>query len=171
VIARNLPRDAVISDDGATSSAPVLAALATAERHVHLPLTGGSIGQGLPVAVGAAVACPDRKVICLTGDGSGLYMPQALWTMAREKLDVITVVFANRAYKILSVEMGRVGVEEPGPVAKAMFDIGTPAIDWVALGSAFGVQSSRATTIAEFAEQFEAAARGSGPHLIEAVLI
>ncbi len=171
VIARNLPRDAVISDDGATSSAPVLAALATAERHVHLPLTGGSIGQGLPVAVGAAVACPDRKVICLTGDGSGLYMPQALWTMAREKLDVITVVFANRAYKILSVEMGRVGVEQPGPVAKAMFDIGNPVIDWVMLGSAFGVQSTRATTITEFAEQFEAAVQGTGPHLIEAVLI
>lgn len=169
-IARSLPRDAVISDDGATSSGPVLAAIATAERHVHLPLTGGSIGQGLPVAIGAAVACPDRKVICLTGDGSGLYMPQALWTMAREKLDIVTVVFANRAYKILSVEMGRVGVEQPGPVAQAMFDIGTPAVDWVALGSAFGVASSRATTITEFAQQFAAAVQGKGPHLIEAVL-
>ncbi len=170
VIARNLPADAVISDDGATSSAPVLAATATAKRHVHLPLTGGSIGQGLPVAIGAAVACPDRKVVCLTGDGSGLYMPQSLWTMARENLDIVTVVFANRAYKILSVEMGRVGVEEPGPVAQAMFDIGTPAVDWVALGSSFGVASSRATTITEFAQQFEAAVQAKGPHLIEAVL-
>ena len=169
-IARCLPEDAVLSDDAATSSAPVLAALATAPRHVHLPLTGGSIGQGLPVAIGAAVAAPDRKVVCLTGDGSGLYMPQALWTMAREELDIVTVVFANRSYKILSVEMARVGVEQPGPKANAMFDLNGPYIDWVSLANGFGVPAARAESIEEFSAQIEVAMAAKGPRLIEAVL-
>jgi acetolactate synthase-1/2/3 large subunit len=124
-----------------------------------MALTGGSIGQGLPVAVGAAVAAPDRKVVCMTGDGAGLYMPQALWTMAREQLDIVTIVFANREYKILSVEMLRVGVEQPGPKAKAMFDL-----------NGFGVPAAQAETIEEFAAQIEVAMAAKGPMLIEAVL-
>jgi acetolactate synthase-1/2/3 large subunit len=170
-LARVLPEDAVISDDGATSSGPVLAALATAPRHLHMALTGGSIGQGLPVAVGVAVAAPDRKVVCITGDGSGLYMPQALWTMAREQLDVVVIVFANREYKILSVEMARVGVEEPGPKANAMFDLNNPFVDWVALANGFGVPAARAATIEEFSAQIGAAMANKGPLLIEAVLV
>jgi acetolactate synthase-1/2/3 large subunit len=169
-LARCLPEDTVISDDGATSSGPVLAALATAPRHVHMALTGGSIGQGLPVAVGAAVAAPDRKVVCMTGDGAGLYMPQALWTMAREQLDIVTIVFANREYKILSVEMARVGVEQPGPKANAMFDLTNPYVDWVSLANGFGVPAARAETIEEFAAAIEAAMANKGPLLIEAVL-
>jgi acetolactate synthase-1/2/3 large subunit len=169
-IARFLPEGAVISDDAATSSAPALAAAATGRPHVHLPLTGGSIGQGLPVALGAAVACPDRKVVCITGDGSGLYTPQALWTMARENLDVTTVVFANRSYKILNVELGRVGVNDPGPKANAMLSLREPDIGWAALARGFGVEASEATTIEAFADQFESAMRQKGPRLIEAVL-
>ncbi|MCB2048275.1 MAG: acetolactate synthase large subunit [Novosphingobium sp.] len=169
-LARVLPEDAVLSDDGATSSGPVLAALEKAPRHIHMALTGGSIGQGLPVAIGAAVAAPERKVVCITGDGAGLYMPQALWTMAREQLDIVTIVFANREYKILSVEMMRVGVEEPGPKANAMFDIGTPPVDWVSLAKGFNVKATRAETIEEFSAQIEEAMATTGPHLIEAVL-
>lgn len=170
-LARCLPENAVISDDGATSSGPVLAALATARPHVHLALTGGSIGQGLPVAIGAAVAAPQRKVICMTGDGSGLYMPQALWTMAREQLDIVTIVFANREYKILNVEMLRVGVEQPGPKAKAMFDLNDPFVDWVSLANGFGVPAARAESIEQFSAQIEAAMAAKGPRLIEAVLV
>jgi len=169
-IARHLPEGAVLSDDGATSSAQVLAAAATGRPHTHLALTGGAIGQGLPVATGAAVACPDRKVVCITGDGSGLYTPQALWTMARERLDVTTVVFANRSYKILGVELGRVGVDEPGPKAKAMLDLRDPEIDWVALAQGFGVEASRADSIEAFDDQFADAMAGRGPRLIEAVI-
>ncbi|MBM3595307.1 MAG: acetolactate synthase large subunit [Alphaproteobacteria bacterium] len=170
-LARCLPEDAVISDDGATSSGPVLAALATAPRHLHMALTGGSIGQGLPVAIGAAVAAPERKVVCMTGDGAGLYMPQALWTMAREQLDIVTVVFANREYKILSVEMMRVGIKQSGPKAKAMFDLNDPYVDWVSLANGFGVPAASAGTIEEFSAQIEAAMKAKGPILIEAVLV
>jgi acetolactate synthase-1/2/3 large subunit len=169
-IARHLPEGAIISDDAATSSAQVLAAAATAPPHVHLPLTGGSIGQGLPVAAGAAVACPDRKVLCITGDGSGAYTPQALWTMARERLDVTTVVFANRSYKILGVELGRVGAGEPGPKANSMIELRDPTMDWVSLAQGFGVEASRADTIEAFEAQFADAMAGRGPRLIEAVI-
>jgi acetolactate synthase-1/2/3 large subunit len=169
-IARHLPEGAVLSDDGATSSAATLAATAHARPHVHLPLTGGAIGQGLPVAAGAAVACPDRKVVCITGDGSGLYMPQTLWTMARERLDVTTVVFANRAYKILGVELGRVGAGEPGEKAKSMLELRDPVVDWVALANSFGVEASRAEDAAAFEAQFADAMAGRGPRLIEAVI-
>jgi len=169
-IGRHLPEGAILSDDAATSSAPTLLAASTGRPHTHLALTGGSIGQGLPVAAGAAVACPDRKVVCITGDGSGLYTPQALWTMGRERLDVTTVVFANRSYKILNVELARVGVNTPGPKAKAMLDLVDPDIDWCALAQGFGVEASRAESIEAFDAQFESAMRGKGPRLIEAVI-
>ena len=107
----------------------------------------------------------------MTGDGAGLYMPQALWTMAREQLDIVTIVFANREYKILSVEMMRVGVEQPGPKAKAMFDLGDPYVDWVSLANGFGIPAARAETIEEFSAQIEVAMAAKGPRLIEAVLI
>jgi len=169
-IARHLPEGVVISDDGATSSAPTLAAAASGRPHTHLALTGGAIGQGLPVAAGAAVACPDRKVLCLTGDGSGLYTPQALWTIARERLDVTIVVFANRAYKILGVELGRVGVNAPGPKATAMLALNDPAVDWVALAQGFGIEASRPDSIEAFDAQFASAMAERGPRLIEAVI-
>ena len=165
-----LPEGAVISDEGATSGAPTLAATVTARPHVHLPITGGAIGQGLPVALGAAVASPDRKVVALEGDGSALYTPQALWTMAREGLDVTTVVFANRSYKILNVELARLGAAKAGPKADAMLSLRNPDISWTALARGFGVEASQATTIEAFTDQFADAMRHKGPRLIEAVI-
>ena len=106
--------------------------------HDWLTLTGGAIGQGLPVATGAAVACPDRKVVALEADGSAMYTLQALWTQAREGLDVTTVIFGNRSYAILNLELSRVGAEEPGPKALDMLDISRPDLDFVALATGDG---------------------------------
>ena len=169
-IAHVLPEGAILSDDGATSSGRVLTATSACPPHTHLALAGGAIGQGLPLAAGAAVASPDRKVICLTGDGSGMYTVQALWTMARERLDVTTVVFANRSYKILNIELERVGAEPAGPKALAMLDLSNPELNWSAVARAMGVESSRANTVESFSDQFAAAMRSSGPRLIEAVI-
>lgn len=166
-IGRLLPEGAIISDDGATSSQPVLMATQGAPQHAHLALTGGAIGQGLPLAVGAAVACPQQKVIALSGDGSGLYTPQALWTMARENLDVTTIIFANRSYKILNYELARVGAGQAGPVAHSMLDLSRPDIDWAGLGRSLGVESSHADTLEQFEDQFADAMKRTGPRLIE----
>jgi acetolactate synthase-1/2/3 large subunit len=168
-IAGLLPEGAILSDDGATSSGGVMAATAGCPPHSHLALTGGAIGQGLPLAVGAAVARPESKVVCLTGDGSGLYTLQALWTMARERLDVATVVFANRSYKILNVELGRVGAEG-GPKALAMLDLSNPDMDWTKLAEGLGVEASRAETLEQFTAQFADAMQRPGPRLIEAII-
>jgi acetolactate synthase-1/2/3 large subunit len=170
VIGHYLPEGAIISDDGATSSGPTLAATEKGRRNLHLPLTGGSIGQGLPVALGAAIAAPEAKVLCITGDGSGMYTPQALWSMARENCDVTVVVFANRSYKILNVELGRVGVEQPGQKARDMLTLRNPDLGWAALARSMGVEASEATTIADFTEQFADAMSRKGPRLIEAII-
>jgi acetolactate synthase-1/2/3 large subunit len=167
-IAHLMPEGTILSDDGATSSGGTIEASINARPHDHLTLTGGAIGQGIPLAVGAAVACPDRKVVTLTGDGSAMYTVQALWTQAREKLDVTTVVFANRSYKILNVELGRVGVSAAGPKAARLLDLRDPELDWVGLAQAMGVEATRAVTIAQFIDQFRAAMNSSGPRLIEA---
>jgi len=169
-IGRLLPEGAIISDDSATSGAPMLAATAGAAPHTHLMLTGGAIGQGLPLAVGAAVAEPGRKTVCLTGDGSAMYTLQALWSMARERLDVTTVVFANRAYKILNIELDRVGVSSRGPQALSMLDIGHPELNWCSLARGMGVEASRASTSEAFYEQFADAMARPGPRLIEAII-
>ena len=126
VIAHFLPSGAIISDEGATAGGGVHQFAATIEPHDHLSLAGGAIGQGIPVATGAAVACPDRKVVCLEGDGSGMYTLQALWTQARESLDVTTLIFANRSYAILNIELARVGAQNPGPTALSMLDLHNP---------------------------------------------
>jgi acetolactate synthase-1/2/3 large subunit len=170
VIAKHLPEGAIISDEGATSGAGTAAATATAAPHDHLALTGGSIGQGLPVATGAAVAAPYRKVVCVHGDGGAMYTLQALWTQAREKLDVTTVIFANRSYAILNIELARVGAGNPGPKALSMLDLHNPSLDWVQLAQGMGVEASRATTVAEFDAQFSSAMKQRGPRLIEVVL-
>ncbi|MDF1847593.1 MAG: acetolactate synthase large subunit [Parvibaculaceae bacterium] len=170
VVAHYLPEGAIVSDEAATSGIGPAIYTATAVPHDHLSLTGGAIGQGLPVATGAAVACPDRKVVCLHGDGGAMYTLQSLWTQAREKLDVTTVIFANRSYAILNVELMRVGAENPGPKALSMLDLHNPELDWVQLGQGMGVNSMRAETAEEFAEQFAACMREKGPHLIEAVI-
>jgi acetolactate synthase-1/2/3 large subunit len=168
-IARHLPEGSVICDEAATSAIGPTLALATAAPHDVLSLTGGSIGQGLPLSAGAAVACPDRKVVCLHGDGGAMYTLQTLWTQARERLDVTTVVFANRSYAILKIELMRVGAVA-GAAASSMFDIADPQIDWVQLASGMGVEAVRVDGLEAFDDAFAAAMRQRGPRLIEAVL-
>jgi acetolactate synthase-1/2/3 large subunit len=170
VIGALLPENAIVSDEMISSSEAVWTHLVRAAPHDHLPISGGSIGQGLPAAVGAAIACPDRKVIALEADGSAMYTLQALWTMARESLDIVTVIFANRRYRILDVEMQRTGVSGFGPAANDMIDISRPEIDFVRLAESMGVTGSRATNAGELGAQFGAAMRGRGPFLIEAVM-
>jgi acetolactate synthase-1/2/3 large subunit len=165
-----LPEGAIISDEGNTSGLFAPAYTAGAPKHDWLTLTGGAIGQGLPVAVGAAVACPDRKVVALGSDGSALYTIQALWTMAREDLDVVTIIFNNASYAVLNMELNRVGAEAPGPRAKAMLDLHDPVMDFTAISTGLGVPATRATTAEEFNEQLAAAFAGRGPTLIEAVV-
>ena len=165
-----LPEGAVIAEEAGTAVLGVAFFTANAAPHDYLSLTGCSIGQGLPLATGAAVACPDRKVVCLQGDGGAMYTLQALWTQARERLDVTTVIFANRSYVILNVELKRVGAGERGPKAKSMLDLHDPVLDWVSLARGMGVEASRATTAEEFTAQFSAAMASRGPRLIEAVI-
>lgn len=170
IIAHFLPEGAIVSDEANTCGIAPALATATAAQHDWLSVTGGSIGQGLPVATGAAVACPDRKVICLHGDGGAMYTPQSLWTQAREALDVTTVIFSNRAYAILAIEFGRVGVGAPGPTAHSQLELSNPDLDWVKLAESMGVSASRAQSTREFREQFERCISTKGPHLIEIVL-
>jgi acetolactate synthase-1/2/3 large subunit len=169
-VAALLPDHAIVSDEMISAGEVVWKHLLRAAPHDHLPITGGSIGQGLPVALGAAVACPDRKVVALEADGSAMYTLQALWTIARERLDVTTVVFANRRYRILDVEMQRTGVREFGPRANDLIDIGRPDLDFVRMSEGMGVEASRATTADEFIAQFGAAMKTRSPRLIEALI-
>jgi acetolactate synthase-1/2/3 large subunit len=169
-IGQMLPDNAIIVDEAQTSGIMLAMYTACAPRHDVLTLTGGAIGQGLPNAVGAAIACPDRKVIALAGDGSAMYTIQALWTQAREKLDVINIIFNNRSYAILNVELQRVGATGAGDKARAQLDLKTPPIDFVQMGHSMGVASRRATTTEEFLTAFEYALRTPGPHLIEAIV-
>lgn len=171
-IARYLPEQAVVVDEANTSGLSMFATTATARSHDWLNLTGGSIGWGLPAAVGAAIACPDRKVVSLEGDGSAMYTIQALWTMARENLDVIVVIFNNRKYSILELEFMRTGARggTPGPKAASMLNIGGPDMDFVAIARGMGVQAGRATTAEEFNTLFAAAMAEQGPCLIDALV-
>ncbi len=170
VLAADMPEGSIVSDEMISSAEAVLKNLAGARPYDHVPITGGSIGQGLPVAVGAAVACPDRKVIALQADGSAMYTLQSLWTMARERLDVVAVILANRRYRILEMETRRTGAGEIGPKANDMMDLRRPDLDWVKLAEGQGVPGCRAVTGDEFAAQFREAVRQPGPMLIEAVL-
>jgi acetolactate synthase-1/2/3 large subunit len=165
-----LPEGAIVADEAISSSEPIWPHLAGAAMYDHLPVTGGSIGQGLPVAVGAALACPFRKVVALEADGSAMYSLQALWTMARERLDVTVVILANRRYRILDIEMQRTGAGAVGPRAEEMIDLTDPEPDWIKLARGFGVEAVRATTANEFIREFRAAIEERGPRLIEAVI-
>jgi len=169
-LAEEMPEGSIVSDEMISAAEAILQNLAAARPFTHLPITGGSIGQGLPVAVGAAVACSDRKVIALQADGSAMYTLQALWTMAREKLDVVVVILANRRYRILEIESRRTGAGEIGPRANEMMDLTRPNLDWVKLAEGQGVPACRATTGDEFIALFREAVRQPGPRLIEAVL-
>lgn len=166
-----LPEGAIVVDEAQTSGTTLPLFTAGAPRHDVLTLTGGAIGQGLPVAVGAAIARPGAKVLALVGDGAAMYTIQALWTMARERLDVVAIVFDNRAYAILNMELKRVGAAAAGPKAAAQFDLSDPALDFAALARAMGVTSAERVTSAEaFTAALERALATPGPHLIDAVV-
>ncbi len=165
-----LPENAIIVDESITEGRSCFGMLKTAPPHDWLQLTGGAIGDGLPMATGAAIACPDRRVICLEADGSAMYNLQALWTQAREGLNVTTVIFNNRAYATLRKELANVGARNAGPKALEMMSLDQPAIDWCGLARSLGVAACRATAMADFNRAFAASMMASGPSLIEAVL-
>ena len=170
VIAQCLPENAIVVDESVTSGRGLVPATKNSAPHDWITNTGGSIGFAMPVAIGAAVACPDRKVLCLEGDGSGMYTNQALWTMARERLDVVTVIFANRTYEILKGEYQNVRAGTLGKRALSMLEIGDPTLDWVRLANAQGVEATRAGNLEEFAIQLQRAMKTRGPQLIEVAL-
>lgn len=165
-----LPERAIISDEAQTSGVKLPKYTAGAPRHDLLALTGGAIGQGLPLAIGAAIAGKNRPVIALIGDGTAMYTIQALWTIQREQLDVTTIIFNNRSYAILNIELQRTGADKPGPKAKSQLDISDPPIDFVALAAGMGMPASRATTAEAFNEALRRALREPGPHLIDAIV-
>jgi acetolactate synthase-1/2/3 large subunit len=165
-LAALLPENAIVADDSVTSGRSFFPATFNAAPHDWIQSTGGAIGHGFPCATGAAVACPDRKVVCLQADGAGMYSLQALWTQAREGLDVVNVVFANRVYKILFGELRSTGAE-PGRASNTFFDIGRPDLDWVGLAKSMGVEAVSVETLEGFADTFRDACGRRGPFLIE----
>ena len=164
-----LPEGAIVSEEAITASAALTPGTRGAAPHDWLGLTGGAIGQGIPVATGAAVACPDRKVVCLQADGSAMYTIQGLWTQSREGLDVTTVILANRSYAILQIELQRVGALETGPDVQQMLRIDDPVLDLFRISQGLGVPATRVTTAEEFHQQFARSMAEPGPCLIEAV--
>jgi acetolactate synthase-1/2/3 large subunit len=169
-VSHHLPEEAIVVDESITGSFGLYHLLETTAPFDALLVPGGAIGGGMPLATGAALACPDRKVVTLQADGSGMYTLQSLWTQARERLDVTTVIFANRAYKVLIDELQGVGAGNGGPKALSMFDLGNPDLDWVKLSEGMGVEACRVDTAQGFADAFAAAMRARGPRLIEAVV-
>lgn len=169
VVASVLPDGAIVSVEGGTCGYPFYAASAAARPHTTLTNTGGAIGQGLPVAMGAAIACPDRQVVALLSDGSTQYTVQALWSLAHENLDVVVLIAANHQYAILRNELRRGGAAL-GARAEAMTNLGDPEIDWVLLANAYGVRGARATTTTELADHLIDAFGRKGPSLIEMAL-
>ena len=169
-VAMLLPENAIVVDEGLTSGRDVFSLLKNAPCHDYLMLTGGAIGFGPGVAAGAAVASPGRKILALQADGSGMYTLQGLWTQAREGLDVVTVIYANRAYAILQQEMRNVGVQDFGVNARRMMQLDDPALDWVALANGMGVEGASVESAEGFYAVLEYALNRSGPFLIEAVM-
>ena len=164
------PENAVVVDEGATGGFGVAMHTRAVAPHDWLQLTGGSIGYGLPCATGAAVACPDRPVLCVQADGGGMYTVQALWTQAREQLNVTNIILNNGKYAILQVEFARVGAHNPGPKAMSMLDLTKPAINWVSLAEGMGMPGTRVTTVEEFARALQESLATPGPSLIEAMI-
>jgi acetolactate synthase I/II/III large subunit len=170
IVGRFMPENAIISDESLTAGFLHYPLLDTAAPSDHLQLTGGSIGDGIPVATGAAIACPGRKVISLQGDGSAMYTLQALWTQAREKLDITTIIYANRSYAVLRDELANVGGGDAGAKAFAMLDLHNPSLDWVRLAQGMGVEAVHADTCRSFEAALRSAMTARGPRLIEAIV-
>jgi len=163
------PENVIIVDEGLTSSMSYFPLGATLAPHSYFMLTGGAIGQGMPSATGAAVACPDRPVINLQADGSAMYTVQSLWTQAREGMNVTTLICSNRSYNIVNVELQRAGFTNPGPRVRAFTDLGNPPIDWPSLSRGMGVPGVAVDTVEDLARELKKALREPGPHLIEMV--
>lgn len=169
-IAAAIPEDAIVVDEAITTGRNFAEATADAAPHDWLGNPGGSIGFALPVSAGAAIAAPGRRVLCLESDGSGMYTPQALWTMARERLDVTVLVFANRAYRILQGELIRVGATAPGQRARDMLEIGRPDVQWTSLAQSMGVPARSVATLDDLGAALREQLATAGPSLIEVVL-
>lgn len=166
-----MPENAILVDEAATNGPAIIAATASARAHDYLnPLNGGAIGGGLPMALGAAIACPDRKVVHLQADGSGMYTVQTLWTMAREKADVVVILLRNDAYSILDLELARVREGDPNDRMRLMTSLAGPTLDWVCIAQGLGVPASQARTAEDFHDKLTSALQTPGPHLIECQL-
>ncbi len=170
-VARHLPEQAIVVDEANTCGMGIFPATAGANPHDWLTLTGGAIGDGLPLSLGAAVACPERKVLALQADGSAMYTLQALWSLARERADVTVVIMNNRSYQILNIELARVGAGAPDSKTLSMFDLSRPDLDFVALAKGMGVPAARADSAEEFDRLLEEALATPGPRLIEAMVV
>ena len=176
-VAHLLPENAIVIDESITCAPSFFKETSKAAPHDWLQICGGSIGAGFPLATGAAVACPDRKVVALQADGSGMYTLQALWTQARENLDITTIVLSNRAYAILKHELKNVGAlaanavsKTTGSIAHDMMELSRPNLDWLSIAKGMGVEAGRATDVSSLAAEINRGLQSEGPYLIEAVL-
>jgi acetolactate synthase-1/2/3 large subunit len=166
VLAQALPENAILIDEAVTSGRQLADSIPLAAPHDCLDITGGAIGFGLPAAVGAAIAAPDRRVIALVGDGSAMYTVQALWTMAREQLNITVVIFDNRSYRILRGELANMGGPEPGANADRMLKLNAPDLDWVSMARAHGLDGVSVDTLKGFDQALRHANTTPGPSLI-----
>ena len=167
ILGAKIPENAIVVDESVTTGREFFPETAGAPPHDWINNRGGSIGYGMPVAIGAAIACPDRKVLAMIGDGSAMYTVQSLWTMARERLDITVLIFANGTYNILRGELTNVGVRNPGPRAVDMLSLGRPDLDWVSMAKGMGVPASRADTSEQLAKALETGLASGGPNLIQ----
>lgn len=165
-----LPKDAIIVDEAITSGLMLNAMTEGSPRHDMITLTGGAIGQGLPSSVGAAVACPDRPVFALIGDGTAMYTNQALWSMAREQLNVTTIIFNNASYSVLNIELERVGADSVGEKAKSQLDLNGPVLNFAQIAQGMGVHGTRVSTAEDLNKALEYSIENPGPHLIEVMV-
>ena len=170
ILARSLPEGAIIAYEGLTAAVELFDMTAGAPQHDWMMTSGGAIGDGLPLALGAAIACPNRKVVCVQADGSGMYTLQALWTMARERADVLIVVCKNRRYAILEAEMANLGLGQIGRSARQMMSLSDPDIDWVKLATGMGVEAAKAESNRTLGDLVRTAISRRGSFLIEAAL-
>ena len=168
-VARHLPEQAIVTEESGMAMA-YYGLTESAAQHDFLTLSGGAIGSMMALSIGAGIACPDRKIVNLLGDGSAMYTVQSLWTQAREKINVVNVIYANRGYKILNNELKRVGASQDGARAASMFDLQDPSLDWVALATGMGVEAVRTVSAADFDAAFASAMQRPGPMLIEALI-
>jgi acetolactate synthase-1/2/3 large subunit len=170
VLGALIPENAIVVDESVTTGREFFNQTARSCPHTWLNNCGGSIGFGMPVAIGAAIACPDQKVIALEGDGSAMYTVQALWTMARENLDITVLIFANQSYKILQGELTNVGVTNPGKSALEMLSLKDPSLDWVSVSRGMGVDGVRVDNIEDLVKNFKHGLKENGPFLIEVMI-